>query len=107
MTNRKIIKCFEKEGTLHDVLVVGRGKNPTLYFVKKNKKNKKNSSLKKESQIKSYTFKFTLDQLKQLEDEIHELRINVRKSQGVIVDLDLVKYHDDGTFTCSYSQLNK
>ena len=103
MTNRKIIKCLEKEGTLHDVLVVGKGKDPTLYFVKKNKKN---SSLKKESQIKSYTFKFTLKQLKQLEDEIHDIRVMVRKDRGAIVDLDLVKHHDDGTFTCSYSQLN-
>jgi hypothetical protein len=104
MANRKIIKCFEKEGTLHDVLVVGKGKNPTLYFVKKNKKN---PSLKKEADIKDYTFKFTLKELKRLEDEIHEIRVLVRKAQGVVVDLDLVKYHDDGTFTCSYSQLNK
>jgi hypothetical protein len=103
MTNRKIIKCLQKDGTLHDVLVVGKGKDPTLYFVEKNKKN---HSLKKESQIKSYTFKFTLKQLKQLEDEIHDIRVMVRKSQGVIVDLDLVKHHDDGTFACSYSQLN-
>lgn len=104
MTNRKIIKCLQKDGTLHDVLVVGKGKNPTLYFVKKNKKN---ASLKNESQIKTYTFKFTLNQLKQLEDEIHEIRVLVRRAQGVIIDLDLVKYNDDGTFCCSYSQLNK
>lgn len=104
MTNRKIIKCLEKAGTLHDILVVGKGKNPTLFFVKKSKKN---ISLKREVDIKNYSFKFTLKELKQLEDEIHEVRVLVRKAQGVIIDLDLVKQEDNGYFTCSYSQLNK
>jgi len=103
MVNRKIVKRLENSKTSHDILVVGRGKNPTLYFLKKNDKN---SFFKKESEIKSYNFKLTLNQLKQLEDEIHDLRVEVRKVQGIVIDLDLVKHDDDGTFTCSYSQLN-
>ena len=104
MTNRKIIKCLEKAGTLHDILVVGKGKNPTLYFVKKSKKN---ISLKREADIKNYSFKFTLKQLKQLEDEIHEVRVLVRKAQGIVIDLDLWKQDDNGLYHCSWSQLNK
>lgn len=103
MTNRKIIKLISNAQTKTDILVVGRGKNPTIFFVKKNKLN---TSLKREKDIKQYVFKFTLKQLKKLEDEVHDIRVKVRKAQDVVVDLDLVKYHDDGTFTCSYSQLN-
>jgi len=103
MTNRKIVQVLQRKNAKNDVLIAGKGKNPTLYFVKKSKAN---LSIKKEKDIKQYSFKCSLQHLKQLEDELHQLRVRVKKALGVIVDTDLVKYHDDGTFTCSYSQLN-